>query len=316
VVAKHVPIIVINSLLALLLLYYTSIQIPILGLLLGALMPLPTIMTIRRAGWLPGLLLVAAGVGMMFYVEHFSGIKAEVLPFLHMAVIGFVMSFFIWRRYRLEVIVGGTVVLVVALQVLTFLFLAWQQGVTPLAYLQRIISEVWTLFSQLVEKEPMLQQEIQFSKVNAAEFTRIIAQLAPALLLINTTLVVLLNFLLSRRLVGPRGCEDGKLPLSSWEAPGWLVFVLIGAGFLILVPYQVVQIVGVNVLLVCGLFYFFQGLAILAFNFRRFHVPQFFRWIAYLLLVLIKSIMLLVILMGLIDLWLDFRQLHRPPSEA
>ena len=40
-------------------------------------MPLPTILTIRRAGWLPGLLLVAAGIGMMFYVEHFSGIKAE-----------------------------------------------------------------------------------------------------------------------------------------------------------------------------------------------------------------------------------------------
>ena len=233
-----------------------------------------------------------------------------------MAVIGFVMSFFIWRRYRLEVIVGGTVVLVVALQVLTFLFLAWQQGVTPLAYLQRIITEVLTLFSQVVEKEPILQQEIQFSGVKAAEFTRIIAQLAPALLLINTTLVVLLNYLLSRRLAGPWGCEDGRLPLSSWEAPGWLVFVVIGAGFFMLVPNQVVQMVGVNVLLVCGLFYFFQGLAILAFNFKRFQVPRFFRWIAYMLLVLIKSVMLLVILMGLIDLWLDFRHLHRPPSEA
>jgi uncharacterized protein YybS (DUF2232 family) len=316
VVAKQVPLIFINSLLALLLLYYASMQIPILGLLLGALMPLPTIMTIRRAGWLPGVLLVAAGVGMMFYVQHFSGIKAEVLPFLHMAVIGFAVSFFILRQDRLEVIVGGTVILVVMLQVLTILLLAWQQGVTPLAYLQRIITEVWTQFTQLVANEPILKQEIQLSGVNAAEFTSIIAQLTPALLLINTTLVVLLNYLLSRRLVGSRGCEESRLPLSAWEAPGWLVFVLIGAGFFLLVPNQVVQMVGVNVLLICGLLYFFQGLAILAFHFKRFQVPQFFRWIAYMLLVLIKSIMLLVILMGLIDLWLDFRRLHRPPSEA
>ena len=74
--------------------------------------------------------------------------------------------------------------------------------------------------------------------------------------------------------------------------------------------------IGVNVLLICGLFYLFQGLAILTFIFKRFQVPQFFRWSAFLLLVLIKPAMLLVILVGLIDLWLDFRHLHRPPSEV
>jgi hypothetical protein len=31
---------------------------------------------------------------------------------------------------------------------------------------------------------------------------------------------------------------------------------------------------------------------------------------------MLKPAMLLVILMGLVDLWLDFRRLHRPPSEA
>jgi uncharacterized protein YybS (DUF2232 family) len=72
----------------------------------------------------------------------------------------------------------------------------------------------------------------------------------------------------------------------------------------------------VNVVLICSLVYFFQGLAILAYSFSRFQVPRFFRWTAYLLLILLKPAMLLVILMGLIDLWLDFRQLHRPPSEV
>jgi len=316
VVAKQVPIIIINSLLALLLLYYASIQIPVLGLLLGALMPLPTILTIRRAGWLPGLLLVAAGIGMMLYVEHFSGIKAEVLPFLHMAVIGFALSFFVLRRYPLEIIVGGTVALVVVLQAGVFFFLAWQQGVTPLAYLQRMITEVWTLFSQLIEKEPLLQQEFKFSGVNLAELTTIVAQLIPAILLINNTLVVLLNYLLSRHLGRPQGSENSRQTLASWEAPGWLIFLFIGAGFLLLVPNQAVQMIGVNVLLICGLFYLFQGLAILAFIFKRFQVPQFLRWSAFLLLVLIKPAMLLVILVGLIDLWLDFRHLHRPPSEV
>ena len=262
------------------------------------------------------MLLVAAGVGMMYYVEHFSGIKAEVLPFLHMAVIGFAVSFLASRQYPLEGIVGGTVVLAALLQVGVFLILAWQQGLTPLAYLQRTVEEVWTAFSQLVEKEQLLEQEFPLSGLNLAEVTTIIAQVTPALLLINNTLVVLLNYMLSRSLGGQRGWEDPKLPLACWEAPGWLIFVLIGAGFFLLVPNQAVQMTGVNVLLVCGLFYFFQGLAILAFSFRRFQVPRFFRWTAYMLLVLVKPAMLLVILMGLIDLWLDFRHLHQPPSEV
>ncbi len=97
--AKQFPIIIINGLLSLLLLYYASIQVPFAGLMIGALMPLPTILVIRRAGWIAGLLLVGAGVGVMYYVEHFFGIKAEVLPFLHMALIAFVLSFLASRQY-------------------------------------------------------------------------------------------------------------------------------------------------------------------------------------------------------------------------
>jgi uncharacterized protein YybS (DUF2232 family) len=314
--AKQVPIVVINGLLALLLFYYASIQVPVAGLFIGSLMPLPIILTIRRAGWFAGLLLVAAGVGILFYVEHFAGIKADIFPFLHMAVIGLGVSFLASRQYPLEVIVGGTVVLTALLQVGVFLILAWQQGLAPLAYLHRLVEELWTAFSQLVAKEQLLEQELRLSGLNLAEITTVIAQVTPALLLINNTLVVLLNYLLSRSLGGQRGWEDPKLPLACWEAPGWLIFVLIGAGFFLLVPNQVMQMTGVNVLLVCSLVYFFQGLAILAYSFRRFQVPWFFRWTVYLLLIFLKPAMLLVILIGLIDLWLDFRQLHRPPSEV
>lgn len=313
--AKQIAI-VINSLLVFLLFYYASIQLPVFGLVISALMPLPVILTIRQAGWLPGVLLVAAGVGMLFYVEHFSGIKAEVLPLVQMALIGFALAFFTARRCELEIIVGGTVLLATTFQVGVFFLQAWQQGITPMAYLEQTVAEIWRLFTQLVDKEPLLQQELQLTGLNIAEFTAKLAQLMPAFLVINSTLVVLLNYLLSQKLGGLAGVADRRFALSSWEAPGWLVFVLIGAGFMLLIPHQAVQIAGVNVLLVCGLLYFFQGLAILSFNFSHFQVPRILRWIAYFLLLMIKSLMLLVILLGLIDLWLDFRRLHRPPSEV
>lgn len=314
--AKQVPIIIINGLLALLLFYYASIQLPFAGLMIGAFMPLPTILVIRRAGWIAGLLVVGAGVGIMYYVEHFFGLRAEVLPFLHMAVIAFAVCFLSSRQYRLEVIVGGAVLLAASIQAGVFLVQAWQQGQTPLVYLERTVQEVWAAFSKIVEKDQLLEQGLPLSGLNLAEVATFIAQITPALLLMNNTAVVLLNYIFSRYLGAQRGWEDPKLPLACWEAPGWLVFGLIGAGFMLLVPYQPVQMTGVNVLLLCGLFYFFQGLAILAFSFRRFQVPRFIRWTTYVLLVLVKPAMLLVILMGLTDLWLDFRRLHQPPPEV
>lgn len=312
---KQVPIIVINGLLAFLLFYYVSIQVPVAGLLVSAFMPLPVILTLRRAGWLGGLLMVAAGVGAIYYLEHFSGLKAEVLPVLHMAVIGMAVFFLASRQQPLEIIVGGTVAVTVALQVAVFLVQAWQLGLAPGDHLQRLIAELWTAFKQVAEKDKLLEQEFLLAGLSQDEVIKVLAQVTPALLVINNTLVVLLNYLLSRHLGGRFQESQARLPLSCWEAPGWLVFVLIGSGFLLLVPYQALQTAGVNVLLVCGLIYFFQGLAIIAFSFNRFQVPRFIRWIAFTILVLVKPAMLLVMTMGVIDLWLDFRQLHRPPAE-
>lgn len=313
---RQLPLYIFSGLLVLLLLSYASGQIPLAGLLASALMPLPIILTINRAGWGGGLLVVAAAIATILYLEQFTGSKGEVIPLLHMAVLGICLAVLASRSLPPELVVGGAALLGMVFQAGLLLILSYQQGLPPSAYLEQSVATVWSAMAQIIDKEQVLEKELNQAGLTLAEMLSLIAQLTPALLFINNIVVALGNYLLSRSLGTGRHWAVPKVPLTCWEAPGWLVFVLIGTGFALLVPSQIVRMVALNLLLISLLLYFFQGVAIIAFSFQRFQVPRFLRWSIYGLLILIKPALLLVILMGLVDLWLDFRRLHQPPSEV
>ncbi|MGQ9919715.1 MAG: DUF2232 domain-containing protein [Desulfobacca sp.] len=315
--AKQVPLPIISGLVALLLLYYASSQIPVAGLFVSLLLPLPLILTIDRAGWWGGLLVMAAALAILFYLEQFTGMPAEVLPLLHMSLLGLILAFLAARPLAPELVIGGAALGGLLFQVGVFVVQGQQQGLSPMAHLEQTVATVWSGLAPVLDKDQVLEKQLQQAGLTFADLLALVAHLTPALLLMNNTVLALLNYLLSRGLGTQQRWAPPKVPLPCWEAPGWLVFVLIGAGFLLLVPSQILRLAALNVLLICLLLYFFQGVAIIAFGFQRFQVPRFLRWSIYLLLIMIKPAMLLVVIMGLVDLWLDFRRLHQPPpSEA
>jgi len=96
--------------------------------------------------------------------------------------------------------------------------------------------------------------------------------------------------------------------LAAWKAPERLVWILIAAGGMVIVPLEGAAIVGMNLLILCGLIYLFQGLAIAAFFFRQKQVPAMFRWLFYALLLVQQYMLIIVIAFGLFDMWVDFRK--------
>jgi uncharacterized protein YybS (DUF2232 family) len=68
--------------------------------------------------------------------------------------------------------------------------------------------------------------------------------------------------------------------------------------------------VSLNVLVVLSLLYFCQGVAVVTTWLLRYRVPRPFRWIGYFIMFM-HPLFLLVIIIGLADVWLDFRRLHQ-----
>ncbi|HXV50420.1 MAG TPA: DUF2232 domain-containing protein, partial [Candidatus Binatia bacterium] len=79
------------------------------------------------------------------------------------------------------------------------------------------------------------------------------------------------------------------------------------------------RVAALNLLLVIGACYFAQGLAVIGFFFHKNNVPRFLRGLTYILIVFQQIFTLLVVGLGLFDLWGDFRRLGKndlTPSQA
>ena len=99
--------------------------------------------------------------------------------------------------------------------------------------------------------------------------------------------------------------------LKEWQAPDPLVWVLVGAGCILLLPGTVSKAIGMNLLLVVLLVYFFQGLSIVAFFFDRKRVPKLIRGFAYAFIVLQEIATLLVVGLGVFDVWFNVRRIGK-----
>lgn len=95
--------------------------------------------------------------------------------------------------------------------------------------------------------------------------------------------------------------------LVKFKLPDELVWLFIGSVFAAFYDhgYLAVKYVGANLFLVTLGAYFFQGLAVVTHFFNRIKLGKGWRVLAYLVLVI--QLMLLVSLIGVADMWLEFR---------
>jgi len=146
-------------------------------------------------------------------------------------------------------------------------------------------------------------------------------QFLPGLLFVSLALMVLINIVfLCRRFPAQRELWFSTANFREWKGPEPLVWALIACGFAVFIPgLGFLRLIAINVLLVIGACYFVQGLAIIAYYFHKNNVPRFLRGVTYVLIAFEQIFTLLVVGLGLFDLWGDFRRLRKnnlTPSQA
>jgi uncharacterized protein YybS (DUF2232 family) len=146
---------------------------------------------------------------------------------------------------------------------------------------------------------------------------RVVLRLAPGILATVSLLVAWLNLLaarrLSRRLGGMAPGED----LTLYRTPEPLVWVLIAGGALMVLGSGWVFWAGANLVLLMGVLYFFQGLAVIDFWLRAKNAPMLLRGALYLLVALEFYVAAILAAVGLFDIWLNLRRRGvTPPPES
>ena len=137
---------------------------------------------------------------------------------------------------------------------------------------------------------------------------RLIASIFPALLLVSLGMMAALNMSVLFRFAAKRlPLLPRPEPFVRFKNPEPLVWVLIAAGFSMLVPQPDLHRVALNILVVVGSVYFLQGLAVVLAFFQRLSVPSLARIIFWLVLAFQPYLVLAIAILGVFDIWGDFR---------
>jgi uncharacterized protein YybS (DUF2232 family) len=141
------------------------------------------------------------------------------------------------------------------------------------------------------------------------ELRLLVPRIFPGMLLMTVICTVWANllagdWLLKRKRQNLSTWDDFR----NWRLPEPLVWGVIIAGLLVFLTDNILSSISLNILMVLGLIYFFQGLAVMTFLFGKWAVPLPLKLFLYALLLVQAYGMLLLAVLGLADVWLDFRK--------
>jgi uncharacterized protein YybS (DUF2232 family) len=293
-----------------------GVVLPPAGVVLIPLVPQPVL----SFGMKYGISWALAGtIAAMLLLMVFGGTELALLYGLFALIAAFLFGL-LGRVRSIELLVTGTAAAMsfVTAGLLLFSFGSWaaMEQDFRASMLQHLSAA-----AGVHERMGFPQESLEILKERAPKIIDMIIQVAPALLFLTLALIVLINLLLlCRRFPEQRGNWLTLSNLREWKGPEPLVWGLIGCGFILFIPgFDALRLVAANLLLVIAAFYFAQGLAIVGYFFHKNNVPRFLRWVTYVLIGFEQVFTLLVVGLGLFDLWGDFRRLRKNdlhPSRA
>jgi uncharacterized protein YybS (DUF2232 family) len=297
-------------------LFLGGVSVPPIGMLLLPFVPQPVLLFGLKFG-ISGGLVVLATAFMLFLL--FAGEELAFIYGLFAVMTGLILGT-LGRIRAIEYLAGGiaAIMLTMTAGLAYYFFGSWAALVRDL---REGLNQQLASAMQMQEKMGLSQESLDMLKEQAPQIVEMMVRLLPALLLLTFAFVVLINILfLGRRFPERRDQWLSLRLLREWKAPEPLVWGLIACGFALFVPgLGILRVTALNVLLVISACYFAQGLAVIAFFFHKNNVPRFLRALTYVLIVFQQIFTLMVVGLGLFDLWGDFRRLSKDnltPSQA
>jgi len=136
-----------------------------------------------------------------------------------------------------------------------------------------------------------------------------LTQLMPAILACLALITVWLAMVLGNRLLDRHTGQRPWPEYQYWQLPEKLVWLIVIAAILALMPVPTARTIGFNMLLVASLIYCFQGLAIFLFFLNKWKVPLFIRSLLYVIVIFQSLGTIFLSVIGLADVWFDLRHL-------
>jgi uncharacterized protein YybS (DUF2232 family) len=291
--------------------------IPIAGSVFFILTPLPILYYYTKTGRIQGWGIFIISLTLVALFLTFSSSMTS-LPFLFISgLLGIILSEILHKNYSIERTILYPVTVLIVLWLTVIISLSITIGRQPWHliedYIGRNIQESIDFYTHL----DIPAEQIAQIKDNFNEITIFFTHIFPALFLVSVLFTVWINTLAAKDIFYKNGLTYPDFGnLARWKAPEGLIWILIISGVMLLVPAEWVKFLGLNMLIVCLFVYLLQGLSIISFIFKTKNVHRLFRILCYFFIFTLQYIILVVITVGVVDLWVDFRKFVKPIPDS
>lgn len=279
-------------------------QLGPLMILCSLILPFPAALVQMRCGTLVGGGVITL-VALVLLVQA-SGVAAGSYLLQH-GLGSFLLPFWLRRGWNWDRAVGASLAVTLAVAGVLLVGYAQSQNVAlsePINQYVQIEMDRAVAAAETAQMTPEERQEFQaYAQRTAAFMLRAYPGMA-----VTVTGVFLLLLLVMLRAAARGRYELPGPAFSRWKSPEWMIWLLIPAGFGVLLGTGVWQTIGINLLVVVLPIYFLHGLAIVSHYFQQRQTPLLWRWLGYVMVTVFTPLPFVVLGMGVFDLWADFRK--------
>jgi uncharacterized protein YybS (DUF2232 family) len=289
-----------------------SAWLPIIGPLFSLLLPLPFLFYSSKLGLTQGLIIGFITIIIIGLIARFTGYPEIVILCIEFASVGFIIGWIFSKKvsFGLTILLGTASMLLIGTVILVFIGLSNNSGPIELIleYLKADINKTIVLYEEMgLEPDKVVQLKDMGEMIH-----KIISRTYPSLIVIGTGFVVWINVIFSKPLFRFGGLRYPNLGRTDiWQAPEFLVWGVIAAGFSLFLPSAGIKFIALNALVILAAIYVFHGLSIIMFFFNKHKVPTWIRVGTYSIILIQQIFLVVLALGGLFDQWIDFRKLHK-----
>ncbi len=295
---------IIKGSVATLTLFLAYVTFPLVGMLPGLFAPFPAVYYAVKSSRTSGTAIVVICTAVMAIM---GDALFPLFFLLQSGVISLAIPVFLTGGRSAARAIAYTVAVNLAAIVVLAVVYGVAQGVNPHVQAVKAINASISQVASLYQEMGIKGDELKGLQQSMQQAGALIGRIYPALLVVGLTGIVGLNLLLLTKVAArlPRLPATGSF--SNFKNPEQLVWVLIAAGFSLLVKNPQIATAALNLLIVVASLYFIQGMAVIAHFFSRYAVPKFVRVIFYIVLALQLYLVVAIAALGLFDIWGDFR---------
>lgn len=288
-----------------------SVYIPILGLIVNMIWPVPILLLGVRHGFKVSLMCLAvSGIIIAMLINPLQAISV-VLGF---GFIGVAIGYAINQHWSpLKTLVVGTVASCLS-KAAVLLVGFFVMGINPIAMQLDLMGSSIGQAVEVYEKIGIPPAQIEVLRESLTKVVGMLKYVMPAGFFVASVLDTFINYWLAKKILARLGMHLPDFPaFSSWCIPAWMLWIYGGSMLLVTfyhqTPDNILYHIGTNLQIVSMLALLVQGLANVRYFTDKKGWPKFVRSIVLFLVFFNQLILQIVVLIGAFDLVFDYRKL-------